>query len=180
MAKPEAHIQAEMNPGPLDNPALEFLRTYWLGKRGDRAMPSRKDMLPAEMKKYLDGMVMIDVLPGMDEFRYRLIGTAVTQYFLNDPTGKTVAEAWAPFGQGAVNRICGNLRAVARARACVRLWGAVDWYGNGEEAVDALYVPLSDDGETVNMIINLFSFDRRRVLLDRQIATENGRKSLLT
>lgn len=176
MTAPQGNIQAETNPGPLGNPALEFLRTYWLGKRGDRTMPSRADMVPSELKKYLDSIVMIDVLPGMDGFRYRLVGTAVTQYFVADPTGKRASEAWAVVGQLAVDRICNNLRAVVRERACIHLWGEVDWFGRGSEKVDALYVPLSDDGENVNMIINLFTFDRQRVLLDRQIAVEKRRK----
>lgn len=176
MAAHEVHIQAEVNPGPLDNPPLEFLRSYWLRKRGDRAMPARKDMVPSELKKYLDSLVMIDVLPDMADFRYRLIGTAVTQYFLVDPTGKSVAETWAPMGSSAVDRIIANLRAVARERACTHLWGAVDWFGRGAETVDALYLPLSDDGETVNMIVNMFIFDRRNVLRERQIAIERGQR----
>lgn len=176
MAEPQAHIQAEINPETLDNPALEFLRAYWVAKRGACAMPARKDMVPSELKKYLDGITMIDVLPGMEEFRYRLVGTAVTQYFLTDPTGKTTAEAWTSVGQTAATFICNNLRAIACGRVPVHMWGAVDWTGSGEEEFDSLYLPLSDDGETVNMIMHLFTFDRRRVLLDREIARENNQR----
>jgi len=176
MAAYKAHIEAEIDPGPLDNPALEFMRGYWLRKRGERAMPARKDMVPSELKKYLDGLVMIDVLPDMADFRYRLVGTAVTQYFVTDPTGMTATEAWAAVGQSAIDRIIANLRAVVRERACIHLWGAVDWFGRGAEDVESLYLPLSDDGETVNMIVNLFTFDRRRVLQERQIAVERHQK----
>jgi hypothetical protein len=174
---PKPRIQIEIDPGPLKNLQLEFLRRYWLDKRGDHALPSRADMVPSELKPVLDGLIMIDVLPDLAEFRYRLVGTAVTQYFLTDPTGKTTQEAWAPVGPRFADRIRNNLRAIARERVCVHAWGAVDWMGSGDEAFECLYLPLSDDGETVNMIINLFTFDRRRVLLDRQISRDHGRSA---
>jgi len=174
---PKPRIQIEIDPGPLKNPQLEFLRRYWLDKRGDRALPARADMVPSELKPVLDGLIMLDVLPEMEDFRYRLVGTAVTQYFLTDPTGKTTAEAWAPANPRFAERLRGNLRMIARGRINVHAWGAVDWMGSGDEDFSCLYVPLSDDGEIVNMIINLFTFDRRRVLLERQIAQEHGRSA---
>jgi len=177
MSQPRAVIQAESNPRSLANPALAFVRDYWHAKRGSRQMPARSDIRPADLKKYLDSIVMIDVLGGGD-FRYRLVGTTITRYFLTDPTGMHVAEAWAPVGENAVKRIVGNLSAVVAGRVPVRLWGQVDWIGTGED-FDALYLPFSDDGEHVTMILNLFTFDRQRILMERQIAIEAGRTSLV-
>ena len=177
MSQPRAVIQAESNPRSLANPALAFLRDYWHAKRGSRSMPTRGDIRPVELKKYLDSIVMIDAL-GDGDFRYRLVGTTITRYYLIDPTGRRVAEAWAPAGEDAVTRVLTNLRSVAAGRVPVRLWGQIDWTGTGEE-FDALYLPFSDDGERVTLILNLFTFDRQRILTERQIAREAGRTSLV-
>ncbi|MBU6443948.1 MAG: PAS domain-containing protein [Alphaproteobacteria bacterium] len=177
MAQPRAAFQAQSNPETLAEPALAFLLDYWRAKRGSREMPARRDIRPAELKKYLDSIVMIDVLGGGD-FRYRLVGTTITRYFLVDPTGKRVAEAWAPAGEDAVMRVTTNLSAVVAGRVPVRLWGQIDWTGIGED-FDALYLPFSDDGERVTLILNLFTFDRQRILTERQIALEAGRTSLV-
>jgi hypothetical protein len=177
MTQPRAAYQAQSNPATLANPALAFLLDYWRAKCGPRAMPARRDIRPADLKKYLDSIVMIDVL-GDGDFRYRLVGTTITRYFLTDPTGKRVAEAWAPAGEDAAKRVVVNLSAVAAGRVPVHLWGQLDWTGTGED-FDALYLPFSDDGERVTMILNLFTFDRQRILTERQIAIEAGRTSLV-
>ncbi len=177
MAQPRATVQAQSNPAVLAEPALAFLLDYWRAKRGPREMPARSDIRPAELKKYLDSIVMIDVL-GDGDFRYRLVGTTITRYFLTDPTGLRVADAWAPAGENAVTRVVNNLSAVAAGRVPVRLWGQIDWIGTFED-FDALYLPFSDDGEHVTMILNLFTFDRQRILTERQIAIEAGRTSLV-
>ena len=154
-------VDATAQP-PLGMPAADFLRDYWQTNRGAREMPARRDIRPADLKKYLDSIVMIDVL-GDGDFRYRLVGTTITRYFRVDPTGKRVAEAWAPAGEDAVRRVTTNLAAVVAGRVPMRLWGQIDWTGIPED-FDALYLPLSEDGQTVNMILSGFTFDQSAVL----------------
>ncbi len=92
MSERMPHVGAQLNPGKLENPTLAFLRDYWEKKRGDRPMPSRADIRPSELKEHLGWVIMSDVLPGAQDFRYRLIGTLVTEYFLTEATGKTVTD----------------------------------------------------------------------------------------
>jgi hypothetical protein len=54
------------------------------------------------LREHLGWVIMVEVLPGEADFRYRLIGTLVTQYFLADSTGKTVSEAFAKNGEGVI------------------------------------------------------------------------------
>src|SRR5262245_40216954 len=89
---------AQENPAQFFHPACIFLREYWEAKRGTRAMPSRTEISPAQLKEHLGWVMILEVLPGARDFRYRLIGTLVTQYFSNDSTGKTVMEAFADRG----------------------------------------------------------------------------------
>jgi hypothetical protein len=173
-------VQLEVDPSALESPALEFLRSYWNGKCGTRTLPSRSDLKPSELKRYLDSLSMVDVIDGGREFRYRLVGTAVTQYFFIDPTGKTTAEVWPIEAQDMHEIVLANLRNIVRLRKPVHAAGTLSWPAFRPEPFEALYLPFSDNGEDVTLIVNMFSFERARVLLDRQVARQNGRTRLLT
>src|SRR5689334_3090458 len=68
---------------------------YWDGKRRGRAMPSRADIEPLEMKSWLAGMALIDVkrdasAPNGYALRYRLVGSRPTTLRGQDVTGRRV------------------------------------------------------------------------------------------
>jgi hypothetical protein len=163
----------EINPSELKHPTLAFLRDYWNGKRAGRAMPTRADIRPADLKEHLGWITLIDVLPGARDFRYRLIGTLITEYFFWDATGKTVTEAFAALPKPVCDAVLGVYRCVVESRAPLRAYGDMGWAGKGIEACEAVYLPLSDDGETVHFILQAFVFDRESVLMARHIARAN-------
>lgn len=66
--------------------------TYWFAKRGDRAMPSRPEIDPAEMKRLLPHIALFDVMREPLDFRYRLIGTEVRHHMIRDLTGARMSE----------------------------------------------------------------------------------------
>ncbi|HXC54654.1 MAG TPA: PAS domain-containing protein [Rhizomicrobium sp.] len=167
---------AEENPAHFVHPSCAFLRAYWEQKRGGRAMPSRADISPAQLKDHLGWVMILDVLPGGRDFRYRLIGTLVTQYFFADSTGRTVMEAFAPNGEAVAKSVNGVFRKVARDKIVMRTAGQANWLSEGLEEFEAIYLPLSDDGESVTHILHAFVCDRDRMLLARQIARLNGGK----
>lgn len=172
-------VDSEIDPRELTHPTLAFLRRYWDAKRGSRPMPSRADIHPSEMKEHLGWVLMIEVFPDLSEFRYKLIGTLVTQYFLSDATGKTVSEAFARHGPAAIKAVKAVLRKTARDKVPMRAFGEAGWVAPGYEQFDALYLPLSDNGETVNMILHGFVFDRQAVMIAREIARSNGGELLV-
>ena len=163
----------QVNPAHFDHPTCVFLRAYWEQKRGNRAMPSRADISPAHLKEHLGWIMILDVLPEW-EFRYRVIGTLVTEYFGSENTGKTASEAFASHGKevaGAVNYV---FYKCARNKVVMRTAGSANWLLEGMEEFEAIYLPLSDDGETVTHILHAFVCDREKMLLSRQIAKANG------
>lgn len=176
MAERLESVGSEINPVKLSNPTLQFLRSYWDDKRNGRCMPSRKDIRPGELREHLGWMNLAEVLPDMEDFRFRLVGTLVTQYFLREPTGKTVSEAFAPAGDGAIKGVKAIFRKTARDRIPMRVYGDAGWIANGYEQFDSIFLPLSDDGKTCNMVLNAFVFDRPRVLMAREIAKVHGGK----
>ncbi len=66
---------------------LRELFDYWEAKRGDRAMPLRSEIDPAEIPALLPHMMLVDTAETLEEFRYRLFGTSVCQGFGYDRTG---------------------------------------------------------------------------------------------
>jgi hypothetical protein len=168
-------IHSEENPQNLTQPTLAFLRNYWERKRGAAAMPRRSDISPLEMKQHLGWIILLESLPTYADFRYRLVGTRVTQYFLADATGRTITEA---FSQGdpaatkspAAKAVLAIHRKTARDKVIMRSYGGAGWLGRDYLEFDSIYLPLSDDGEFVNMILSAFTFDAAKLMRTRDPA----------
>ena len=138
---------------------LASVRDYWSKKCGARAMPARQDISPAQLKAQLPHILLIDVVEGGADFRYRLIGTYLRQFFPVDPVGRLMSEVIAPFGASSVQATLEAYRGVMRKRAPVRISGSGAWYAQSPKYFDAILAPLSDDGEAVNMIFGAFLFE---------------------
>jgi hypothetical protein len=149
--RPEAGKSADEPAFLSDCPEVvrAFYR-YWDGKRRGRPMPARADLDPGEIKSLLPNMMIVDVVPDERRFVYRLVGTMEVEVRGNDPTGKTVLEA--AFG-GSKEKAVANYERVVRERAPWRQ----DLHAESPDGrlLDdvVLFLPLSDDGETVNKIV---------------------------
>ncbi|MBS0273195.1 MAG: PAS domain-containing protein [Proteobacteria bacterium] len=152
-------VSVEFDPSRSSKPALAFLKDYWDAKRGQRAMPSRAGINPAEMKQHIRAIVLVDALPGYADFRYRMIGSDVTEYMLGDATGKTVREAMVRFGEEHGAGAVAAYAHMAQNRLVMRLYGSAAWLGHPHLDFDSIHLPLSDDGEHVNMIISAVVFE---------------------
>lgn len=153
-------VFTEINPARLANPTLSFLKDYWDSKRGARPMPSRADIHPVEMKQHLGWVVLADALEGFTDFRYRTIGTSVTRYIMADATGRTASEVFSEYGQAAVNGVIAAYRKCARDHAIVHAYGPADWLDRDFLDFESLYLPLSDDGRTSNMVLSAVLFEK--------------------
>jgi hypothetical protein len=127
----------------------DFYR-YWEGKRGGRRMPSRADMVPSEMKIFLPGIVLVAVRHSPLRLTYRLVGTREVEYRGYDPTGKDVAEHFAGSSQHEVLR---NYELVIESKSFVYDEDCLLSADHSFQEAGTLLLPLSDDGETVNMVI---------------------------
>jgi hypothetical protein len=165
MAHRIKNVGSEIDPLALANPTLAFLRSYWESKRNGRAMPSRADIDPLEMKEHLGWLILADVLANYEDFRFRLVGTRVTDYFGRDITGKRLSEAYAGFGPAALKMALAVYRKVARDRIVLRTFGNTGWLGEDFLDFEQLFLPLSEDGVRANMVMSAFTFDARRQAL---------------
>ena len=148
----------EFDPERPEPESLAFIRAYWKRQRGAATMPRRRDISPSDMRAYLRHILLADVIDGGRDFRYRVVGTELQRYFKGNPTAKLMSEALAPFGADTVRRTIETYASAVARRAPLRIRGQGGLYGQSAKLFDALLTPLSDDGETPNMILGTFEF----------------------
>jgi len=154
---------AQKDPDRVDDPVLTFFLSYWRQKLRGRNLPSITDFVPKEVRGNLRWVVLIDVPQNRADFRYRLVGSSVCEYFLGDGTGKTVAEAFAGFGELAAGiralyrRVC-ELKCPIRVTAPTVVVNDVFF-----PAYDSLYLPYSSGSLDVARIVNAFVFNQSKI-----------------
>ncbi len=136
---------------------LQLIYGYWLTKRGSRSMPGRSDLDPAEIPpRLLPGITLVDVVPDPRRYVYRLVGTMEAEVRGYDPTGKSVGEAY--FGENAADATeCYDLV----VSTCAPVLDPLPFLERrrGYRGAESLFLPLSNDGVAVNMIVVFFDPD---------------------
>lgn len=161
MPEPAQTLSCIIDPDVIDAPALIAVKSYWDEKRGARAMPRRSDIDPHELRDHLGHIFMMDVL-GPAEFRFRLLGTGITGRYGRDSTGKTVREVYAKSDPALFEAMTGLFVAVTETHRPVLSRGTLTAVGKDFVAYDSIQLPLSDDGQRVNMIIGATRFIAER------------------
>lgn len=138
-------------PSPIADPRLRQAYDYWRRKVAGRAMPRRADIDPTEIPKLLPDVMLVDVLPE-GRYRYRLIGTENTQAHGMSATGCYLDEV-LPGPEYRAHVIALYDECVSARRA---LYSECLFMSPGRQALErhtkVLFMPLAEDGETVNMV----------------------------
>ena len=118
-------------------------------------MPSRADIDPFELRDHLGYLFLLDVVGQPARFRYRLIGTHITATVGRDSTGRFVDEAY-PNRDGL--DLTEFYRYLTDAKCPARNHGTVRWVDKEHKRYEAVTLPLSEDGERVNMFLGEMAF----------------------
>lgn len=141
---------------PVCGPRIAQLYALWDGKRAGRLLPSRRDFDVGELKPWLGWIAMYDVvanaLPAGHDFRYRLVGTNFVRYHNSDPTGQLVSESGLASDRAAMLE---NLRGICAARLPRYRRDNLPCVDMRTYTPPRLYLPLAEDGETVDVIMLL-------------------------
>lgn len=149
------------DPDTLDDPTLSFFLDYWRSKITNRTLPSWRDFSPSEVRSHLRWLIVVDALPEYVDFRYRVVGTSVCDYFLSNGTGKTVAQAFEGM-HDTVHAIVGLYKRACLKEKPVRFTSPASIVaGIFFPSYDSLYVPyLSEaDGGCADRVVGAFVFD---------------------
>ena len=135
---------------------LEDALTYWESKRTGRRMPARRDLDPVlEIPNLLRWIILVDVLRDPLDFRYRVIGSGVVDRCRQNYTGKLFSE----LSHIGPDSLLWKQRAnVVETAAPLRCEPPYTGLTPGIRGVVVIHLPLSDDGETVNMIFTMTTF----------------------
>lgn len=80
---------ADLKPSEFTSDYQRDLLTYWLKIKGDRLMPSRKDLDPSEIPRLLSCVWMANVIEGVEpKFKVRLFGTDLVRAFQREGTSQ--------------------------------------------------------------------------------------------
>ncbi|WP_374654913.1 PAS domain-containing protein [Dongia sp.] len=123
---------------------------YWDMKRGARAMPARRDLDPVEMKAWLPGIQLIDVFDNPRRLVYRLAGQVEVDMRGFNHTGRNVEDAYFAVSRDEALR---NYNLVVDGRHMVYDWARYATAGGYRVSQETIFLPLSDDGNHVNMVI---------------------------
>jgi len=112
-------------------------------------MPQRRDIDPADLRTLLPHLTLVDRVS--DQYRYRLIGTAVAEELGRDLTGQAVGSyVTEPAYAAAILAIYDRVFATGSA---LYTTGEYQAKSGTIHAVSRLIVPLSEDGRFVNMML---------------------------
>jgi hypothetical protein len=144
---------------PIKHPKLRQLYEYWDGKRGARAMPSRAELDPVDIRFAIGDVILVDVLDEKPpRFRIRLHGTNLSERTNFDLTGKMLDEMPAPEFRELSTR---SFRRVLRTRE--PLHALAERLLDGRmQRYEAIIMPLSSDGERVDRLMVGMIFDPLR------------------
>ena len=152
-------VVIEVDPARIEREALAAVKAYWNEKRATRAMPGRGDIVPAELKRWLPQVLLVDVQPGGADFRYRLLGSRLLPYFPGAAVGQLMSHALAPFGAETASGTLQVYGLVAQKGVPIFIKGPGELFAQRSKFFEAILMPLADNDERVNMIFGAFEFD---------------------
>ncbi|MDP6708475.1 MAG: PAS domain-containing protein [Alphaproteobacteria bacterium] len=156
-----------VDPGlQVESAHLKHLLAYWRGKCDGARLPSRAAIDPVELSRHLGHLYLIDVIAAPLSFRYRLVGVHIADTIAADPTGFFLDEA---VGTEALPDRRQTLEWVVTARAPLRLYGRTRLPGRSSIGFEALKLPLSSDGDKIDVVLCTLRFEEARVLLANRI-----------
>lgn len=149
-----------MELAPIDGIRSGVLRAgleSWHKARGSRELPARRDFDPTDMPGFLLRHVLLIDVEHAPRLRlgWRLIGTHVTEMMGRDSTGQYWDDIYPP--EIASILATGPLAAM-ETRAPVRTLGVAPSDDRSFLRSENLDMPLSSDGETVDMIMVVCHF----------------------
>lgn len=137
----------------LDEPVLAELYDYWSQQRKGRIAPARGDIDPVDIPTLLPHIALTEIVPAADgkaRFRYRLAGTEIEHHIGCPLAGRYIDELmrgdYLAFITGLYHRVIAE-KASVYSENCYLADEADQLH------VKRLMLPLSDDGESVTMVL---------------------------
>jgi hypothetical protein len=135
---------------PLASERHRLAMEIWNQRRGNRIAPARRDLEPWDLKTILPFVILVDVMTDPLDFQYRLVGTQVRDIHGIELTGSSVRTLEPrPYFEQVWGHFCELLES-KQPQLC-----RIDYTNRHDlpRSFTVLRLPLSNDGETINMIL---------------------------
>lgn len=141
-----------------DHPMVDAFAELWRAKCGGAGAPDRADFALEELAPWFGHVIIMDMLEGGADFRYRLVGTAVTQFLDRDYTGRTVLGSNY---SGAREQVLDTFRRPVLEGRPVFRSGHVIWARDRSwRRYQSVHCPITAGGTDVAMTIGVLYFGR--------------------
>ena len=127
------------------------LFAYWARLRAGPALPGRRNLDPAPIKRLLPTVSLVEVVRGEAlDYRMRLAGTALYNVYGGEITGRRLGEV---YNTAAADYWRAELGAVVEARRPSVGVHNLAWRGASHLSLVWIRLPLASDGFNVDMIL---------------------------
>jgi hypothetical protein len=135
----------------ISDPDLAALHAYWSGKCNDRAMPSRADINPSEIRLLLPDIFIMEIHRPL-RFRFRLVGTRICERWHANNNGKWLDELDYDGVRETVLEQYASVARIGLPRCDI-----AEFVGGGGLYLNyrRVLLPLSEDGVTPNMLLGM-------------------------
>lgn len=143
-------MPAQMGAHAAGVRAHEELFAYWASLRRGGRLPCRESLQPAEFKRHLPTISLIDVHAAPRGYRLRLAGTGLYSVYGREITGRTLEEIYSPSAADYWRR---ELDRVVDGRRPAVGVHSLAWRGASHLSILWLRMPLASNGADVDMIL---------------------------
>jgi hypothetical protein len=133
----------------IETPPLRALYSLWESLRRDCAFPVWRELDRHQLEPFLDNLLLIDVLREPLRFRFRYHGKDLAWRAGYEMTGKLVDELPHRRNRAVLLERCRSLTENPRPY----VGQDARFVGGRELAYEVLWLPLSEDGSTVTMLM---------------------------
>ena len=134
------------------------LYDYWLSKSDQGRIPSRAQIDPLDVPDLLSIIFLIDVIDDQEgqEFRFRLVGSKITEIVGSDPTGQSFTSFYDDENLEDMTAI---YESVTSSGEPFMNSGTAPFSNKDYVRMVRLLLPLSEDGTRVDMILGCLFFE---------------------
>lgn len=138
------------------HPGLSELLAHWNSLCDGRAMPQRDDFDPVQVPRLLASICLVEVIDGGRDYFYRVAGSRLEELSGQKLQNKRFSEIVHTEARNSMQATC---EACVQSARPVIIKNQMQKPGRDHLSITAIILPLSDDGETVNMILTLTEFE---------------------
>lgn len=138
----------------LSDPVTLYMLEYWTRKKGDRPMPSPAEMNFADFARHAARITLIGVEHDPVRFNVRVAGEEVIASLGFNPKGMDVL-AFNRKLHGLGNLLQNFYTWLLEERRPAAVKGTQDMLDKSYKSYEALYLPLSSDGERIDRFLDV-------------------------